>query len=94
MNERVHSRLADSSSEHIVPAATPKLRGGAMVKPPAVALHPGHLKGAARRRLPSAIFDFLEGGSNDEVTLQRNRDDFEAVQLRQPVFDHVASRNV
>jgi L-lactate dehydrogenase (cytochrome) len=65
-----------------------------MVKPPAVALHPGHLKGTARRRLPRVIYDFLEGGSNDEVTLKRNRDDFEAVQLNQRVFDHVASRNM
>ena len=65
-----------------------------MVKPPAVAPHPAHLKAAAKRRLPTAIFDFLEGGSNDEVTLKRNRDDFEAVQLSQRVFDHVASRNM
>ena len=65
-----------------------------MVKPPAVALHPGHLKETARRRLPRVIYDFLEGGSNDEVTLKRNRDDFEAVQLNQRVFDHVASRNM
>jgi len=65
-----------------------------MVKPPAVALHPGHLKDTARRRLPRVIYDFLEGGSNDEVTLKRNRDDFEAVQLNQRVFDHVASRNM
>jgi L-lactate dehydrogenase (cytochrome) len=65
-----------------------------MVKPPAVALHPGHLKETARRRLPHVIYDFLEGGSNDEVTLKRNRDDFAAVQLNQRVFDHVASRNM
>jgi len=65
-----------------------------MVKPPAVALHPGHLKSAAKRRLPRVIYDFLEGGSNDEVTLKRNRDDFEAVRLNQRVFDHVASRNM
>jgi len=94
MNERVNSRLVDTTSEPIVPVATPKLRGGAMVKPPAVAPHPAHLKAAAKRRLPTAIFDFLEGGSNDEVTLKRNRDDFEAVQLSQRVFDHVASRNM
>ncbi len=65
-----------------------------MVKPPVVASHAGHLKETARRRLPRVIYDFLEGGSNDEVTLKRNRDDFEAVQLNQRVFDHAASRNM
>jgi len=94
MNERVNSRLVDAASEPVAPIATPQLRGGAMVKPPALARHPGHLKSAAKRRLPRVIYDFLEGGSNDEVTLKRNRDDFEAVQLNQRVFDHVASRNM
>jgi L-lactate dehydrogenase (cytochrome) len=92
MNERVNSRLVDAASEPAI--ATPHVRGGAMVKPPALAMHPGHLKSAAKRRLPRVIYDFLEGGSNDEVTLKRNRDDFEAVQLNQRVFDHVASRNM
>jgi L-lactate dehydrogenase (cytochrome) len=92
MNERVSSRLVDATSER-APISPPRLRG-AMVKPPVVALHPGHLKETARRRLPRVIYDFLEGGSNDEVTLKRNRDDFEAVQLNQRVFDHVASRNM
>ena len=92
MNERISSRLVGTTSER-APISPPRLRG-AMVKPPAVALHPGHLKETARRRLPRVIYDFLEGGSNDEVTLKRNRDDFEAVQLNQRVFDHVASRNM
>ena len=30
----------------------------------------------ARRRLPRALFDFIDGGAQDEVTLRRNRDDF------------------
>jgi L-lactate dehydrogenase (cytochrome) len=94
MNERINNRLVDTASERVAPVATPTLRGGAMVKPPALALHPGHLKSAAKRRLPKVIYDFLEGGSNDEVTLKRNRDDFESVQLNQRVFDHVASRNM
>lgn len=32
---------------------------------------------AARRVLPSGIFDYLEGGSEDEVTLRRNREIFD-----------------
>lgn len=94
MNEHFESQFADPPSDPVAAADAQKLRGGAMVRPPAVARHPGHLKDAARRRLPSAIFDFLEGGANDEVTLKRNYADFEALGLRQRVFDHVASRNL
>jgi isopentenyl diphosphate isomerase/L-lactate dehydrogenase-like FMN-dependent dehydrogenase len=36
----------------------------------------------ARRRLPLAVFDFLDGGSEDEVTLRENRAAFDAVRLR------------
>src|SRR5665648_696023 len=94
MNERFDRQFADTTSETVAAIDAPQLRGGAMVKPPAVALHPSHLKAAARRRLPRAVFDFLEGGSNDEVTLRRNRADLEALRLNQRVFDHVASRNM
>lgn len=94
MNERFDSQFAHAAPERVDSIDTPKLRGTATVKPPALTLHSGHLKKAARRRLPIAIFDFLEGGSNDEVTLRRNRADFEAVRLRQSVFDHAASRNL
>ncbi len=94
MNERFDSELADTIAERVGSIDAPELRGGAMVRPPALAQHPGHLKRAAKRRLPIAIYDFLEGGSNDEVTLKRNRDDFTALRLRQRVFDHVASRNM
>lgn len=94
MNERFNSELADTIAEPVASIDAPELRGGAMVRPPSLAQHPGHLKVAAKRRLPIAIYDFLEGGSNDEVTLKRNRDDFEALRLRQRVFDHVATRNM
>src|SRR5205085_2867803 len=35
------------------------------------------LRQAARRRLPRAIFDFFDGGAEDEVTLRENRAAFE-----------------
>ncbi len=35
----------------------------------------------ARRTLPRAIFDFVDGAANDEVTATRNQDDFAALQL-------------
>ena len=94
MSERFDSQFAEVASEPVTSLDTHELRGGAMVKPPAVALHPGHLKVAARRRLPSVIFDFLEGGSNDEVTLARNFADLDELRLNQRVFDHVASCNL
>ncbi len=94
MNERFDNELADITSERVAAIDRPELRGGAMVRPPELAPHAGHLKAAAKRRLPSVVFDFLEGGSNDEVTLKRNRGDFEALCLRQRVFDHVAVRNM
>jgi L-lactate dehydrogenase (cytochrome) len=39
------------------------------------------LREVARRRLPSPVFDFLEGGSETEWTLRRNTDAFDDVQL-------------
>ena len=35
----------------------------------------------ARRRLPRALFDFLDGGAEDEVTLRRNTSDFDQFEL-------------
>ena len=34
------------------------------------------LREAARRRLPRAVFDFVDGGAQDEITLRANRGDF------------------
>src|SRR3954462_9285176 len=39
------------------------------------------LRAMARRRLPRAIFDFFDGGAEDEVTLRENRAAFERVRL-------------
>jgi L-lactate dehydrogenase (cytochrome) len=39
------------------------------------------LRRLARRRLPRAIFDFLDGGADDEVVGRRNREAFEGVRL-------------
>ena len=36
----------------------------------------------AKRRLPRVAFDFIDGGSEDEVTLRENRRAFERVELR------------
>src|SRR5256885_113356 len=48
------------------------------------------LRQAARRRLPRAIFDFFDGGAEDEVTLRENRAAFERVRLLPKVLVNVA----
>ena len=44
----------------------------------------------AKRRLPRAIFDFFDGGAEDEVTLRENRAAFERVKLLPRVLVNVA----
>lgn len=39
------------------------------------------MRGAARRRLPQAVFDFADGGAEDEVTLRRNEGAFQRYAL-------------
>ena len=39
------------------------------------------LREAARRRLPHALFDFIDGGAQDEVTLRANQEDFHQLAL-------------
>ncbi|MCA3131851.1 MAG: alpha-hydroxy-acid oxidizing protein [Rhodocyclaceae bacterium] len=41
------------------------------------ALNIADLRAAARRRLPRAMFEFVDGGAYDEVTLRANREDFD-----------------
>jgi L-lactate dehydrogenase (cytochrome) len=43
----------------------------------------------AKRRLPRFLFDYIDGGSYDEVTLRRNVDDLKDVALRQRVMRDV-----
>jgi len=45
----------------------------------------------ARRRLPRAIFDFFDGGAEDEVTLRGNREAFERVRLLPKVLVDVSA---
>jgi len=48
------------------------------------------LRRAAKRRLPRAIFDFFDGGAEDETTLRGNRAAFERVRLLPKVLVNVA----
>jgi L-lactate dehydrogenase (cytochrome) len=45
-------------------------------------LNIGDLRRAARRRLPRVVFDYIDGGAEDEWTLRANSRAFEAVTLR------------
>lgn len=44
----------------------------------------------ARRRLPKFLFEYIDGGSYDEVTMNRNRADLKKIALRQRVMQNVA----
>ncbi len=44
------------------------------------------LRELARRRIPRALFDYIDRGSYDERTWHRNRDDLRAIELRQRVL--------
>jgi L-lactate dehydrogenase (cytochrome) len=48
------------------------------------------LRVLARRRLPRALFDYIDRGSYDELTWRRNRDDLRAIALRQRVMVDVS----
>lgn len=48
----------------------------------------------ARRRVPGAVWDYVESGSDGEVAMARNRDAFERVELRPTAFSQVADPDV
>lgn len=52
------------------------------------------LRLAAQARLPRVVFDYVDGGAQDEVTLQRNRSDFENLILKPRVLVDVAKRSI
>src|SRR5437868_606584 len=49
---------------------------------------------AARRRLPRVLFDYVEGGAEDEFCLQRNRDAFRRLRLRARRLTDISSRDL
>jgi L-lactate dehydrogenase (cytochrome) len=52
------------------------------------------LRARARRRLPAAIFDFVDGGAHDETTLRANREDFDRLCLVPKVLTDVSKRDL
>ncbi len=59
----------------------------------AAALNIEDLRVMAKRRLPKAIFDFIEGGAEDEWTLRQNRSQFERWGLVPRILVNVARRD-
>ncbi len=66
-----------------------RMYGGADVRR---ALSIEELRGMARRRLPNFVWEYLEGGAEDEVTLRRNRAVFDAVRLLPRTLVDVSAR--
>jgi isopentenyl diphosphate isomerase/L-lactate dehydrogenase-like FMN-dependent dehydrogenase len=58
-----------------------------------MAINIDDLRRLARRRLPRAVFDFADGGAEDEVTLRANRNDFQRLVFRPRVLVDVAHRD-
>ena len=52
------------------------------------------LREVARKRVPRAIFQYLDHGSYDEITLRRNRSDLEALRFRQRVLVDVTRQSL
>lgn len=52
------------------------------------------LRALAQRRVPKAIFDYADRGAYDEITIQRNRRDLEALSFRQRVLVDVSSQSM
>jgi L-lactate dehydrogenase (cytochrome) len=52
------------------------------------------LRRRARHRLPKVVFDFIDGGAQDEVSLRANRADFEAWELLPKMLVDVSQRTL
>ena len=50
----------------------------------------GDYRALAKARLPHFLFEYLDGGSYDEVTLKRNVEDLQAIALKQRVLRDVS----
>jgi L-lactate dehydrogenase (cytochrome) len=51
-------------------------------------------QGLARRRLPKVLFDYIDGGAYAEITIKRNKTDFDSLCLRQRVMRDMSSINL
>jgi isopentenyl diphosphate isomerase/L-lactate dehydrogenase-like FMN-dependent dehydrogenase len=61
---------------------------------PAEAANIADLRSCARRRLPKALFEYVDRGAEDEVALSANRNAIEALKIRPRVLRGVAGRSI
>ena len=54
----------------------------------------GDFRTLAKARLPHFLFEYIDGGSYDEVTLRRNVEDLQAIALKQRVLRNVSAIDV
>ena len=47
----------------------------------------------ARKRLPKTIFEFIDGGAQNEISLRANREDFERYGFRKRVLTDISQRD-
>ncbi len=66
-------------------------RSGALQRRLADALNIADLRAIAKRRLPRSVFDFIDGGAEDETTLADNRAAFERVRIVPRVLQDVSA---
>lgn len=52
------------------------------------------LRAMARKRVPRFVFDYVDGGSEDEVTLHANRESFNRLRFRPRTLVDVSQRNL
>ncbi|MFI5400170.1 MAG: L-lactate dehydrogenase [SAR324 cluster bacterium] len=53
----------------------------------------GDFRLLAKRRLPRVVFDYIDGGANEERTMARNREDFLRIRLRQRALQDASKLN-
>src|SRR5215208_1277917 len=58
-----------------------------------MAINIDDLRRRARRRLPRAVFDFVDGGAEDETTLRANRRGFQQLTFRPRTLVDVSQRD-
>jgi (S)-mandelate dehydrogenase len=61
---------------------------------PARALNIADLRAVARRRVPHFVFEYVEGGAEDEASLRCNRTSFEALRLVPQTLVDTSSRHL
>ena len=67
------------------------------VWPSSIPVTPNDYRQVAKRRLPAFMFDYVDGGANDEQTMALNVQDLAGIRLRQRVLrdvDHVDTQTV